>query len=212
MRSIKKNMRSDEYKVSGLYLDSTQLFNRLSSRMDNPDQSIQPFKATKNYGTGKLIHKKSLANSKVLGQTTSEWINKHGKLTDSLSIKSTAKTIFDMLDPGGKGEICGKQFSEFLIEIGFPLDIFTTFYYVQAYKHSQDIENVKLTVEDIGNFCRADHRTDSILDALYAAGGELDSEKYCLIDIVTLFKVIQGWWSELDTEKVYSLHCNLDGY
>ena len=76
------------------------------------------------------------------------------------------------------------------------------------YKHCQDIEGVKLNLEDVGNFCRADHRIDSVLDTLCSATGEIDVEKYCLIDIVTLFNVIKNWWNELDTDRVYSVHCN----
>jgi hypothetical protein len=209
MRTIKKSTRSDEYKVSGRYQDSTQLFSRLSSRMEKPETPMAPFRVKQNYGTGKLIHKKSTVQDKVLNQTTSGWISKHGKVSDSLSIKSNARIIFDMLDPGGKGEITGQQFCEFLIEIGFPLEIFTTFAFIKKYKHVQSIESIRLTADDIGNFCRADHRTDTLLSALYIALGELNIEKQGKIDIVTLFNVVKTWWSETDENNSHVIHCNV---
>lgn len=176
--------------------------------MEKPAQSMLPFKVKKTSGTGKIIHKQSLACSKVLEQTSTEWISKHGKLTDSLSFKSNARVIFGMLDPDGKGEISGRNFCEFLIEIGFPLDVFTVFKFVEKFKHCCDIDLVKLAVEDVAELCRSDHRTDSLLVALYAAAGEIDSEKFRQVNVVELFKVLSHWWNELDSDKLHNIHCN----
>ena len=169
---------------------------------------MAPFRVKQNYGTGKLIHKKSVAENKVLGQTTSDWISKHGKVSDSLSLKSNGKIVFDMLDPSGKGEITGRHFCEFLIEIGFPLDIFTTFSFIKKYKHTDNIDSIKLTSDDLGNFCRADHRTDTLLSALYIALGELNHSKQLRIDIVTLFNTLKSWWGEIDSKNSHVIHCN----
>ena len=70
LRTIKKTMRDDEYKTSDLYLDSTELFNRLAQRIQDPNSPLEPFKKITSYGTGKLLHKNSEAKHKILGKTT----------------------------------------------------------------------------------------------------------------------------------------------
>ena len=69
MRTIKKNMRDDEYKINNRYLDSALLFNRLSTGMKNLSVPLKSFKNKNSARNGKLIYKSAEAAEKVLGET-----------------------------------------------------------------------------------------------------------------------------------------------
>ena len=202
-------MRDDEYKTSDLYLDSTELFNRLAQRIQDPNSPLEPFKKIISYGTGKLLHKNSEAKHKILGKTTNNWIEKRGIKNENINSFNTSKVILAMLDTENKGFISGETFCEFLIEIGLPLDCKNLYSLLCKIKRSENIKNVMIGYEDLSNFCRGDHRTNSLLESLKTTVKEqIKTEENPKINIILLEKLLKSWWKECDIYNYNQVHIN----
>lgn len=211
MRTIKKATRNDEYKTSGRYLDSTNLFNRLSSRMASPELEMKPFKQKPNFGTGKIIHKRSKALSKIIADTNINWLEKHGNIQDLASSSKISKIIFEMIDPDNKGEVSCLKFIDFLIEIGMPMDPKSLYQLVCKIKRSTTLESLKIYNDDISNLCRGDNKTNSMLSTIIEEVlGPNDNSWSSIesVNLLSLFEVLRKWWNECDDRKYNYVHCN----
>jgi hypothetical protein len=174
--------------------------------MGKPATAMKPFKVKHCTGTGKLVQKQALANSKVLSENEIVWIERHGRLSQGSNSVHIARAVFAMIDVEGKGEITGEAFCKFLIEVGILIDYKTLQKFIMQYKRVSHSENVALMCEDISNLCRDDHRTNVILGALMQ-GLDFSGKKQA-VSILALFTEMQSWWAELDPQGYNHVHCN----
>ena len=98
-----------------------------------------------------------------------------------------------MLDTENKGFISAETFCEFLIEIGLPLDCKNLYSLICKIKRSENIKNVMIGYEDLSNFCRGDHRTNSLLESLKTTVKEqIKTEENPKINIILLEKLLKS--------------------
>ena len=209
MRTIKKNMREDEYKTSNRYLDSTMLFNRLSYRMQNPEKDIRPFKRHTVSGTGKIIHKSQDAVDKILGSTAQSWGEKHGNLLDTKASVQISKIIFEVLDHENKGFVRADAFCKFLIEIGLTLDCKNIEAILCKMRHCRSISSALVAYEDVVALCRGDYKSNALLSALnntILLENKLSRKQKPTNRVIVIDCLLRKWWREMDINKYNQVH------
>lgn len=205
MRCMRKNLREDEKKTSDSFCESNSLFHRLIQKVLDTSTIPKPMRFKKNVETEKVVQKHSEAAEKAVRAESRAWMKKRGSV-DEYKDKNTAKTIFKMLDPEGRGDIPAENLVKFLLEIGLSMHPQKVKDVLQIILR-KDYVNFRLKYDDINNLCKGDHKTNITLKCLNeevktdrlnkSEGMKIDTSP---ISVGEQLAVLSNWWIGIDKQ------------
>lgn len=191
-------LRSDEKAVVNTRPESDASFQRQLAMILNSSQEKKPSPTPrKQQNTNEVVQKRSEAFTRNQEISQSQWLKKRG-LIELKEELTSSKDIFSMLDTSKVGHIPSKDFLDFLIEIGIPIDRSMAKKVILSTFKKKTLKNFSLTQENVNSLCKSDNRSNQML----AVFNEKLGKNFKTIEIVDL---IQKWWNSLGS-KVQSLN------
>lgn len=183
-------LRSDEKAVVNTRPESDASFQRqLASILNTSQEKKNSSNLGKQPGTNEVVQKRSQAFTRNQEISQSQWLKKRGFIEIKEGLTSS-KDIFSMLDTSKAGNIPAKDFLDFLIEIGIPIDRSMAKKVILSTFKKKTFKNFLMTQENVNSLCKADNRSDHML----AIFSEKLGKNFKTIEIVDL---IQKWWNSL---------------